>query len=53
MLLRVHEMMVLSALVYGSAAYGSVSHDLKNLIRYTIENSTGRFLRVQNRKLYV
>jgi hypothetical protein len=41
MLLRVHEMMVLSALEYGRRRTGG------------IENRTWSFLRVQNRKHYV
>jgi hypothetical protein len=48
MLLRVYEMMVLLALEYGSAAYGSASNAQLKRHNEGIENITWRFLRVQN-----
>jgi hypothetical protein len=54
MLLWVHEMMVLSALEYGSAACGSASNaQLEPVHKGLRIDSTWWFLRGQNRKHYV
>jgi hypothetical protein len=57
MMLRVWEMMVFSALEYGSAAYGLwVDHNAKLKRLEPVHNKglrNWRFLRVQNRKHYV